>query len=388
VRFGRSKKDKVLFMLGLLLAVGLTGAGCVGIKSAPEGGSGVAIAGDILYVAPAFRTGGGGLSCAPQPSVGKLISVNTSGAQQWEVPLEPSARAGGGFSCAPASVPVAIYGTPVVDGGLVYVGGYNGIVYALNSDSGALRWVYPRQGSLQPIIGGLVVAGDKVFFGNSDGKVYALDAETGDKKWEFATEDKLWSTPFVEGDTLYIGSFDKRLYALNTADGSEKWAFETDGAITSTPIIYNDTVYLGSFDRYLYAVRAADGSLKWKFMGGNWFWASPVVSGNNIYAGCLDGKVYTLDVESGSKVAEINLESPISSSPAVVDGSVIVATEAGKVYAIENNQRRELRTLGAKVLAPLYTSNGVVYVHAENDKLYALNVQTGAELWALSLSGK
>lgn len=388
MRFERSKKDKVLFIIGLLLAVGLIGAGCVGIKSTPEGGSGVAVAGGTLYVAPVLRTAGGGLGCEPQPSVGKLISMDTSGAQQWEVSLEPSARAGGGFGCAPASVPVAIYGTPAVNGGLVYVGGYNGIVYALNSNSGALRWVYPRQGSLQPIIGGLVVAGDKVFFGNSDGKVYALDAETGDKKWEFATEDKLWSTPFVDGDTLYIGSFDKRLYALNTADGSEKWVFEAEGAITSTPIIYNDALYFGSFDRHLYAVRVEDGSLKWKFMGGNWFWASPAASGNNIYAGCLDGKVYVVDAESGSEVAEINLERPISSSPAVVGGSVIVATEAGKVYAIENNQRRELRTLEAKVLAPLYTSNGVVYVHAENDKLYALNVQSGAELWALSLSGK
>lgn len=388
MRFGCSKKGKALFILGLLLMVGLIGVGCVGIKSTPEGGSGVAVVGDILYVAPALKTGGGGLSCEPQQSVGKLISVNTAGAQQWEVSLEPAAATRSQFSCAPASVPVAIYGTPAVDGGLVYVGGYNGIVYALNSDSGALRWVYPRQGSLQPIIGGLVMSGGKIFFGDSDGKVYALDAETGDKKWEFATGDKLWSTPFVDGDTLYIGSFDKKLYALNTSDGTEKWSFATEGAITSTPIIHNGALYLGSFDRYLYAVRVVDGSLKWKFMGENWFWASPVVSGNNIYAACLDGKVYAVDAESGSKVAEIDLESPISSSPAVVDGSVIVATEAGKVYAIENNQRRELRTLEAKVLSPLYTSNGVVYIHAENDKLYALNVQTGAELWALSLSSK
>ena len=289
--FKGNKKGKALFLLSLMLAVGLTGFGCVGTKSTPEGGSGVAVANDTLYVVPAFKAAGG-LGCAPQPSVGKLIAVSTSGTQQWKATLETSGKARGVFGLASASVPVAVYGTPAVAEGLVYIGGYNGIVYAVNSDSGALRWVYPRQGSLQPIIGGLVVASGRVFFGNSDGKIYALDAETGDKKWEFPTGDKLWSTPTVDGEILYIGSFDKKLYALNTIDGSKKWEFESEGAITATPIVYNSTVYFGSFDRYLYALNASDGSLKWKFMSGNWFWATPVVSGDTIYAASLDGKVY------------------------------------------------------------------------------------------------
>ncbi|GAI09627.1 unnamed protein product, partial [marine sediment metagenome] len=94
-----------------------------------------------------------------------------------------------------------------VTAGLVYVAGYNGKVYAINTDSGAVRWVYPREGELQPIVGGAVAILDKVYFGGSDGIVYALDAATGDRQWKFETGDKIWSTPSVSGDTLYIGSF-------------------------------------------------------------------------------------------------------------------------------------------------------------------------------------
>ena len=63
---------------------------------------------------------------------GKLIAVNTSdGSHLWEIALETS-KSAGGFGCAPASTAVAIYGNPAVAGDLVYIGGYNGKVYAIN----------------------------------------------------------------------------------------------------------------------------------------------------------------------------------------------------------------------------------------------------------------
>ncbi len=386
-RQNRILLGKILLLLVMLLG-GLTGFGCVGIRSVPEGGSGAIIANGTLYISPALKSGGG-FGCAAPSTTGKLIAVNTSGSRLWEAPLETSTPAGGGFGCAaPAAKPAAIYGTPAVAGDLIYVAGYNGKIYAVNSSSGALRWLYPRQGNLQPIVGGVVISQGKVYFGSSDGKVYALDADTGDKVWEFLTGDKIWSTPTIDGEILYIGSFDKKLYALSAADGSKKWEFKTEGAVVSTPVVYNNMVYIGSFDRHLYAVKAKDGSLVWKFMAENWFWARPVAYDNTIYAGCLDGKVYALKAENGDKVAEFDLGSPVSSSPVLVDSSIIVASEEGKVYSIENNQKRELKSLEAKVTASLCASNGVVYIHANDQTLYVLKAQTGVSLWSLSLSSK
>ena len=127
---------------------------------------------------------------------------------------------GGGFGCAPATVPVAIYGNPAVAGDLVYVGGYNGKIYAISASTRLSKDTYLDESNPQPIIGGPVVAGDRVYLGGSDGKVYALNAASLDKEWEFKTGGKIWSTPVIQGDTLYIGSFDKKLYALNASDGS------------------------------------------------------------------------------------------------------------------------------------------------------------------------
>ena len=374
---------RLLLLLVMLALSGVTVFGCTPVGAQPKGWSGGAIADGTLFF--------GSME-------GQVVAVNTSdGGRPWDPVTLETPTSTGLLGCTPVSSLVVFYGTPAVAGDLIYVGGYNGKVYAINSSSGALRWVYPREGRLGSIVGGPVVAFGKVYIGSSDGKVYALDAITGDWEWEFQTGNKIWSTPAIDGETLYIGSFDKKLYALNAIDGSEKWEpFETAGAIISTPVIYNNTIYFGSFDRHMYAVNVADGSLRWKFPGGNWFWAKAVALNNTVYAPCLDGKVYALNAESGSKVTEFDLGSSIPSSPVLVGSSIIVATEGGGVFSIDTgiNQKRQLvnvRELADEDLtisSPLVTSEGIVYIHAQTKKhgslLYALNAQTGLDLWHYS----
>jgi len=379
-------KKLLILTVAILLVGGLT-AGCTPMGGQAKGWSGMVMADDTLFL--------GSME-------GKIVAISASGGTHlWLVTLETSST-GGGFGCAPTSTAVAVYGTPAVSGELVYVGGYNGKISALNSASGALRWVYPREGNFQPIVGGAVVASGNVYFGCADGKVYALDADTGDKNWEFPTGDKIWSTPAIDGDTLYIGSFDKKLYAIDAITGKAKWEqpYETQGVITGTPLVYNNTVYVGSFDRHLYAVDTTDGSLRWRseVEADSWFWAKPVIANNTVYAPCLDGKVYVLDAQSGREIiVAIDLKgdkskNPISSSPVLVDNAVIIATEEGKVYTLDtsNNQESELRNLEQKIFAPLYANDGVIYVHTqEPETLHALNMQTGVEVWPpIKLSGK
>lgn len=373
----------------VLLLVGLAFFGCTGTRSSPQGGSGGTIADGTLFLSPALKQAAGGFGCAAPQTEGKLAAVNTSdGNRLWEVSLEASRPTGGGFGCAPTTMPVAIYGPPAVAGDLVYIAGYNGRIYAISASTRLSQDKYLDETNPQPIIGGPVAAGDMVYLGGSDGKVYALNATSLEKEWEFRTGGKIWSTPAIDGDTLYVGSFDKKLYALDAGDGTKKWEFETEGAIISTPLVYDNTVYIGSLDRHLYAVDTTDGSLRWRFMAGSWFWAKPIISGNTVYAPCLDRKVYVLNAETGGEVVDaINLGGPVSSSP-VLDGNlVIIASEEGKVYALDtsNNQIRLLAELGEAIYAPLCTSDGVVYIYTGSQNLYALSVESGAKLWSLSL---
>jgi outer membrane protein assembly factor BamB len=362
-----------------LLLVGLVFTGCTGRTTIPKGWSGGTVEGNNLYIGTMD---------------GRLVAVNTdNGSRLWSAKLEMGATSGGGFGCAQGPTSVAIYGSPAVSDNLVYVGGYNGKVYAYpTAGREDPKWIYPRQGNLSgSIVGSLVTDEGRVYFASASGWVYALDTAEGYKVWSFSTGEKIWSTPAIAGDTLFIGTFGKKLYALNADNGTEKWEkpFETEGAVVAPPAVDGNTVYIGSFDRNLYALDMATGSLKWKFKADNWFWAKPVIYNDVVYAGCLDGKVYALNAKTGDKLIEFDLGSPVSSSPVLVGDSIVVATEDGVIYRIDaGNKQKKLVDLKKdesneekkkkRVNAPLAASGGTVYIHTAEDTLYAVDVQSGA----------
>lgn len=357
-------------LLLIALLFGLFISGCTGGGSVPKGWSGVTVNNGTLFV--------GSMD-------GRVVAVSTANSSLlWSVLLQNPPTGGGGFGCAPAATAVAIYGTPTVDGDLVYISGYNGKVYAISSSTRLSKDTYLRKdngSSPKPIVASVSVANGKVYAGSSDGRVYAMDTVSLDSKWQFATGGKVWSTPAVSGDTVYVTSFDKKLYALNAADGSKKWEFKTEAAIVDTPVVDGDTVFVGSLDRYVYALKAVDGSLKWKFMGGNWFWAKPVVHNGVVYATNLDGKVYAINAVNGQKQAEFDLGGPSSVSPVLVEDVLIAATEAGEVYSLDtiSHQQKLLVNLGEKVYSSLAASGGKVYIHSSNDKLYEIDANSGAK---------
>ena len=93
-----------------------------------------------------------------------------------------------------------------------------------------------------------------IYVGSWDGNLYALNLD-GSLKWKYDTGNYIWSSPALGADgTLYVGSYDDNLYALNP-DGSVKWKYATGYSIESSPAIGADgTLYVGSWDHNFYAI--------------------------------------------------------------------------------------------------------------------------------------
>lgn len=380
---------KIAFLVLVIFAVVIALPGCTATRGAvARGWAGGVVEDGVIYTVS---------------MEGNLVTINTT---DWRtlslIPLETQAPASGFLSCAQVSSSVAVYSSPVIAEDLIYIGGYNGKIYAFSSNEirQEPRWVYPRQNDIiiGPIIGGITYNDGKLYFGTGYNKVFALNAADGFKEWEIELPDKVWSTPVILNDTLYIGCFDKKLYALDTADGSIKWEYETGGAIVSTPVVDGNTVYFSSFDRYLYALNAVTGSLKWQFQADNWFWAKPVLYDGTIYAPCLDGKIYVINTSNGQQMEGYDFENPISSSPVVVDDVFLVATQQDKKGEIrnsvlhyinlDNGTQGELFTFGKdeNVFAPLAAYNGQVYVQTNLDELHEIDAKTGAKRQPIKLS--
>ena len=58
------------------------------------------------------------------------------------------------------------------------------------------------------------VANGVVYIGCNDKKLYALDAKTGSKLWDYTTGYRIYSSPSVVNGAVYVGSLDNNVYAF------------------------------------------------------------------------------------------------------------------------------------------------------------------------------
>jgi hypothetical protein len=89
-----------------------------------------------------------------------------------------------------------------------------------------IKWKFPTG---DRVVSSPVWQDNVVYFGGDDGNVYAVDATTGNQIWKHATGGPVPSTPAVADGVVYVGSYDGKFYALNAKTGGTKWKFATGG---------------------------------------------------------------------------------------------------------------------------------------------------------------
>jgi outer membrane protein assembly factor BamB len=98
-----------------------------------------------------------------------------------------------------------------------------------------------------------VVIGNTIYFGSADGNFYALDAESGYMRWVFRSGAEINSIPYADKDQVYFGSKDGKLYALSRETGAEMWNFPVRSQINSQVQRYGDyIIFVGDADAIYY----------------------------------------------------------------------------------------------------------------------------------------
>ncbi|MFW0860144.1 MAG: PQQ-binding-like beta-propeller repeat protein [Dehalococcoidia bacterium] len=352
--------------LNLVLVILLSGIlvmGCPppGAMVQPRGWAGPVIADGILYIV----------------SEGRLIAMDVLDRTEiWRFPRE-------------AEPPIVAYGTPLVSEGRIFIGAFNGKVYALDALTGEMRWGFTTGG---PIVGSPAIAGNALIVGSSDGKLYALNVRDGTLLWDkpFASGGKIWSDPVISRNLVFFGNLARRLYAVDIRTGLLEWSKEFDGAIASTPLIVGRTLYVGSFDFNFHALDAETGFLEWlmPFEARNWFWTRPIYHGGMIFVGSLDHHIYAIDARTGMKKWSEPTGGGIRSAAVIVEGVLIVASGDGTVRGLDprtGDERWAPRDLGTPILAHPWVEGNTVYLIDQRNTLHALEGRTGQEVWRITL---
>ncbi len=195
--------------------------------------------------------------------------------------------------------------SPLVAGGLVYVGDWNGYVYALRAKTGREVWRFRADGEVK---GALALSGKRLYVGSYDHHLYALAAKTGRLIWRGSAQDRFgsrgtfYSTPTAAYGRVYIGSTDGKVYSFGASSGELRWSQSTGGYVYASPAVWNRRILIGSYSGRFYSLDAATGDVQWEFRADGPISGSATVLGKIVYFSTLKGRTYGLDARTGKQV--------------------------------------------------------------------------------------
>jgi len=153
----------------------------------------------------------------------------------------------------------------IASDGLLFVSTARGL-YALNAVNGQVVWRFDTE---LPLGNSPTVADGVIYVGGYDRKLHALNAQTGAHLWVFAGAGAGFSTnPLVVEGKVIAGNRDGYLYAIGAHGSSNQgkllWRHKTDGPILQSAAYNDGVIYFASNDMHAYAVDAGNGALVWK----------------------------------------------------------------------------------------------------------------------------
>ncbi len=289
------------------------------------------------------------------------------------------------------------YSSPIVESSIVFIGGLDSTLHAIDAKTGSQRWYFRTNGQIRSNI---CIEKDMLFLNGGDGILYAIDKINGKAIWQFETKgeqkydfaDYFHSTPIFKDGVIYFGSGDGNLYAIFAENGNLKWRFQTEGIVHSTPSISNGKLFFGSFDGNVYAVNLENGDLIWKFktVGHRYFpkgevQGSPTVFKNLVFVGARDYNVYAIDQEKGFCYWNKAFTRGWGLNNNIHDSTLYIgsADERVLISAIPETGKEQWRkNMEFLIFGNNAYSKTMIYVGTTIGKLHGIDLKTGNKLWS------
>ncbi len=245
---------------------------------------------------------------------------------------------------------------PTVANGLVYVVARDSRVWALELDSGRIRWQLngtPGGANFSGGAGAAVTDGIAVFPFPS-GEVLAAFPEGGLRRWSTvvtgqrrgraaATVSDISGDPVIVGDTVYVGNFSGRVAALDIANGDRIWT-ATEG--TTGPVwAAGNSLFMVNDLNELLRLDAGDGTVLWRvslpqFVEGRtrrqktlFAHYGPILAGGRLIVASSDGVLRQFNPETGALIGQVALPGGAASAPVVAGQTLYVVNKRGQLLA-------------------------------------------------------
>jgi outer membrane protein assembly factor BamB len=289
--------------------------------------------------------------------------------------------------------------SPVLAGGRLFMLKNDGRAFALNADTGRIRW--------RKRVGGLAAsapaaAGASVYFvanrggyggiaGAGPAKVVAMNRRSGRVRWAKRLGAASESSPLVVGERVFMGAQDGSVYALSARSGRILWRYRAGGPVKGALAYSRGRLYLGDYGGSVTALRPRSGRVVWRAGGYGQIYATPAVAFGRVYIGSKSGSVYALSASSGRRLWSRSTGGYVYAAPAVgaVPGmrpAVFIGSYSGRFMALDARSGGVLwsRPAGGVVSGAASIIGRVVYFSALNARrTYGVSAKTGRLLWTI-----
>ncbi|MEA2204993.1 MAG: hypothetical protein QOE77_1769 [Blastocatellia bacterium] len=288
---------------------------------------------------------------------------------------------------------------PLIAEGKVFVvanfdiSSYGTKLYALDQTNGAILWEFEDR-SANYRFAGLAYDAGRIFIVNFDAQVRAFDASSGAFLWRRSLLSD-WTYSFTAAPTAFGGSvfvlgegIGARLFSLSQQDGSITWSTFMQSGGHSSPTVSQTCLYVSFANLHVTCYSPGTGEVIWErgqATGGGG--KTSVLFNDRLYVrdNAADNNL-VLNATTGTDIASYDVKLfPKGRAPAF-SGSTGYFVRAGTLLA------RDAASLTVKwsfnsdniTTAPIVV-NGYVYVGSYTGTLYALDANTGANVWSRKL---
>jgi len=92
-----------------------------------------------------------------------------------------------------------------------------------------------------------------VYYGGEENSLFAVDALTGEVKWVYRTTQPCLA-PVVANGAVYVACKDNALLAIDAESGQERWKYKTPHPPISHPVVGNGVIYFIGEEGVMYAL--------------------------------------------------------------------------------------------------------------------------------------
>ena len=258
----------------------------------------------------------------------------------------------------------AISAGPACADGRVFAGQQGGerFFYCVDAEDGALIWKQTLPGGW--VWGSAMVDNGLVYVPTVSGYAVCLDAQTGHIVWMFPTAQSIPAEPAIDGDLVYFGSWSRSIYAFHKKTGEIAWKTNGIALDSGTLIAFDSKVYLPHHSNIFKYLDGQTGEILNE--GNSNDEKKGAFSDFNATPAFHDGRAF-FSARGGMGLRGV----PLFSTVYCVD------PETAKIYWTFPD--------GGGLSAPALASDRVYIASGNSPFLYCLDEETGKMLWTYKL---